>query len=121
MPNAPKYLKKEYKRPDLYVEPDTIEQSPIQQSPMQQKPDNNSAAMANPYLQELAEQKLKDAYIYGNRGPKTEKDQNMYNYATSLSKSFISPYLQKKGGAINGSKLRRQASSTGLRTSKKHK
>jgi hypothetical protein len=30
-------------------------------------------------------------------------------------------YNKKVGGAINGSKLRRQASSTGLRTSKKHK
>ena len=45
-----------------------------------------------------------------------------YKNNTVASDSIPSNLIIKKiGGTINGSKLRRQASSTGLRTSKKHK
>ena len=45
-----------------------------------------------------------------------------YKNKTVASDSIPSNLIIKKiGGTINGSKLRRQASSTGLRTSKKHK
>jgi len=80
------------------------------------------------------EQKINNAYgVWGSYGPKTERDQNIYDKVKAADEAvatgipagtpYTGPYLNKKNGGaiIKGSQLRRQGTTNGLRTSKKHK
>jgi len=92
MPNAPRFLKKVVK--------EKLKEEKLKEF------DTRLKVFDENKIKELINKK------FGNSDSTTKSD-------TPIVRS---PVLNRKvGGTVNGSKLRRQASSTGLRTSKKHK